>query len=138
MISEFTSLYSILIRKQLLTQAPMHSGLEVSFLGINLTGKGMTVGYLNQTRLKTWPCEIFKGRLTQVDGSYWKQFSNHATHVSARGTIMAPGGELNSNLDLKGATGRPASWSADNRWAFQWLGEWTVWFRSCFVQKCER
>jgi PKD repeat protein len=75
-------------------------------LGLNLTGKGMTVGIYDQTRPKPDHVE-FQGRLTQVDGST-ETISNHATHVS--GTIMAGG--VNAN-----AKGMAAEATA---WAFNW------------------
>ncbi|MCR9085076.1 MAG: peptidase S8 and S53 subtilisin kexin sedolisin, partial [Cyclobacteriaceae bacterium] len=56
-------------------------------LGLNLTGKGLTVGIFDQTRPKPDHVE-FGGRLTQIDGSS-EDLSTHATHVS--GTVMGGG-----------------------------------------------
>ncbi|WP_339869228.1 S8 family serine peptidase [uncultured Algoriphagus sp.] len=75
-------------------------------LGLNLTGKGMTVGIIDQTRPKPDHIE-FGNRMTQKDGST-EVISTHATHVT--GTVLAAG----INPAAKGmayeATG----------WAFNW------------------
>lgn len=78
-------------------------------LGLNLTGKGMTVGVYDQTRPKPDHVE-FEDRLTQIDGST-EVISNHATHVT--GTILAAG----INPGVRGmayeATGWAFNWDAD-------------------------
>jgi hypothetical protein len=78
-------------------------------LGLNLTGKGMTVGIYDQTRPKPDHVE-FQGRLTQVDGST-ETISNHATHVS--GTIMAGGVNANAKGMAAEATGWAFNWESD-------------------------
>ncbi|MDG1277420.1 MAG: S8 family serine peptidase [Algoriphagus sp.] len=78
-------------------------------LGLNLTGKGMTVGIYDQTRPKPDHIE-FQGRLTQVDGST-ETISNHATHVS--GTIMAGGVNANAKGMASEATGWAFNWESD-------------------------
>jgi len=78
-------------------------------LGLNLTGKGMTVGVYDQTRPKPDHVE-FEDRLTQIDGST-EDISNHATHVT--GTILAAG----INPGVRGmayeSTGWAFNWDAD-------------------------
>lgn len=78
-------------------------------LGLNLTGKGLTVGIFDQTRPKPDHVE-FQGRLTQIDGSS-EDLSTHATHVT--GTVLAGG----INPQAKGmayeATGWSFNWEAD-------------------------
>lgn len=78
-------------------------------LGLNLTGKGMTVGIYDQTRPKPDHVE-FQGRLTQVDGST-ETISNHATHVS--GTIIAGGISPSARGMAYEATGWAFNWESD-------------------------
>ncbi|UCS93420.1 S8 family serine peptidase [Echinicola marina] len=78
-------------------------------LGLNLTGKGLTIGVYDQTRPKPDHAE-FGGRVRQVDGSS-EVISNHATHVT--GTLLAEG--LNENA--KGMA------YESNGWAFNWEGD---------------
>jgi len=78
-------------------------------LGLNLTGKGLTVGIYDQTRPKSDHAE-FQGRLTQVDGST-ETISNHATHVS--GTIMAGGVNANAKGMANEATAWAFNWESD-------------------------
>ncbi|SHO63128.1 putative secreted protein (Por secretion system target) [Algoriphagus zhangzhouensis] len=72
-------------------------------LGLNLTGKGFTVGIFDQTRPKPDHVE-FQSRLTQVDGST-EELSTHATHVT--GTILAAG----INPQAKGMAYESTGWS---------------------------
>ena len=78
-------------------------------LGLNLTGKGMTVGIYDQTRPKPDHVE-FQGRLTQIDGST-ETISNHATHVS--GTVMAAGINPSAKGMASEATGWAFNWESD-------------------------
>ncbi|MEN2282245.1 S8 family serine peptidase [Algoriphagus sp. SE2] len=75
-------------------------------LGVDLTGKGLTVGIFDQTRPKADHVE-FGGRLTQVDGST-ETLSTHSTHVS--GTLIGAG--IN-------ASARGMAYEA-TAWAFNW------------------
>ncbi|MFC3878875.1 S8 family serine peptidase [Algoriphagus namhaensis] len=72
-------------------------------LGLDLTGKGLTVGIFDQTRPKVDHVE-YGGRLTQVDGST-ETLSTHSTHVS--GTIMGQG----VNAAAKGMANEATAWS---------------------------
>lgn len=72
-------------------------------LGLNLTGKGLTVGIFDQTRPKADHIE-YGGRLTQIDGST-ETLSTHSTHVS--GTVMGTG----INSAAKGMAYEATAWS---------------------------
>ncbi|WP_144604072.1 S8 family serine peptidase [Algoriphagus algorifonticola] len=78
-------------------------------LGLNLTGKGLTVGIFDQTRPKPDHVE-FGNRLTQIDGSS-EQLSTHATHVS--GTVLASGVNPQARGMAYEATGWSFNWDAD-------------------------
>ncbi|WP_035482937.1 S8 family serine peptidase [Algoriphagus marincola] len=78
-------------------------------LGLNLTGKGLTVGIFDQTRPKPDHVE-FGGRLTQIDGSS-EDLSTHATHVS--GTVMGGGANSQAKGMAYEATGWSFNWDAD-------------------------
>ncbi|TFV94580.1 T9SS type A sorting domain-containing protein [Algoriphagus kandeliae] len=78
-------------------------------LGLNLTGKGLTVGIFDQTRPKPDHVE-FQGRLTQIDGSS-EDLSTHATHVS--GTVLGGGVNPSARGMAYEATGWSFNWEAD-------------------------
>jgi PKD repeat protein len=78
-------------------------------LGVNLTGKGMTVGVYDQTRPKIDHAE-YKNRLVQVDGST-ETVSSHATHVT--GTILATGISANAKGMASEASGWAFNWESD-------------------------
>ncbi len=78
-------------------------------LGLNLTGKGITVGIYDQTRPRANHVE-FQGRLTQIDGST-ETISNHATHVT--GTVLAAGLNANARGMASEAIGWAFNWDSD-------------------------
>lgn len=78
-------------------------------LGLNLTGKGFTVGIIDQTRPKANHIE-FGNRLTQKDGST-ENISTHSTHVT--GTILAAGVNNSAKGMAYEATGWAFNWESD-------------------------
>lgn len=78
-------------------------------LGLNLTGKGLTVGIFDQTRPKPDHVE-FGNRLTQIDGSS-EQLSTHATHVT--GTVLGSGVNAQAKGMAYEATGWSFNWDSD-------------------------
>lgn len=78
-------------------------------LGVDLTGKGLTVGIFDQTRPKPDHVE-FGTRLSQIDGSS-EELSTHATHVT--GTVLAAGINAQARGMAYEATGWAFNWESD-------------------------
>ncbi len=78
-------------------------------LGLDLTGKGLTVGIFDQTRPKVEHVE-YGGRLTQIDGST-ETLSTHSTHVS--GTVLGEGVNEAALGMAYEATGWSFNWDSD-------------------------